>query len=640
MGIGNFLPCVLGSAGDKVSLLSISYSKEEGIVRDTSNSEDDNVTPAAAAAAVTSGTKRRGGHDEGGERPTKRRRKQSRPLRLGVDISQFIWNAIYYCSADLGDDRHLTNHGRADLAREDQDRQEQRRKEKEEEYIARCTDIVLTRFRKLQDQIANANILVVFDGKSPPIKSPTSKKRREERRKYQNQRDQPLIDPNADPTEANAERGRAFRRSGADGEQYAAIQSQLQHVLRQLQIPFLVAPYEADGQLAYLSDKGYIDSILTEDSDLIAHGCKSILYKTDVPNGTAILLQFGDIGAASGLNLVDFTPIMMTTLFACLDNDYIEKKLSNIGPITACEIVRKAFLSESRIGKQSHSRKNSYDCDDDEIGQSPLELVLEGLFERCTERDLTEDRRQKYEERFLSALVMYRHPIVYDPIERKCIYRRSVTTKTTTAGNDGVALDGDFELINYEPYSLLCNDIERVSKIVGEIPDGTNHTAVAEGRANLRDYRRPAVNDDDDNLEERTGQQAEDEKKRAAVPTEQEVAANNNDENHYETNTKLVESEKKRPELPIEQEADGDEAPSEVDKNGDVRGGNDYRDEARLETQPETTPPEVHKSPPRPTVLLMRREKPRNCPTEKQDASDHTTVSSIPEDGDIFEFPG
>lgn len=49
-------------------------------------------------------------------------------------------------------------------------------------------------------------------------------------------------------------------------------------------IEFIVAPYEADAQLAYLNRVGIVDFIITEDSDLLAFGAKKILYKLDFIN--------------------------------------------------------------------------------------------------------------------------------------------------------------------------------------------------------------------------------------------------------------------------------------------------------------------------------------------------------------------
>ena len=38
----------------------------------------------------------------------------------------------------------------------------------------------------------------------------------------------------------------------------------------------VVAPYEADAQLAYLVKEGIAQVVITEDSDLLAFGCKKV----------------------------------------------------------------------------------------------------------------------------------------------------------------------------------------------------------------------------------------------------------------------------------------------------------------------------------------------------------------------------
>lgn len=52
--------------------------------------------------------------------------------------------------------------------------------------------------------------------------------------------------------------------------------------MRSESVEFIVSPYEADAQLAYLSTlddgQGGIAAVITEDSDLIAYGCKDVRY--------------------------------------------------------------------------------------------------------------------------------------------------------------------------------------------------------------------------------------------------------------------------------------------------------------------------------------------------------------------------
>ncbi|GLU18314.1 hypothetical protein SLE2022_346200 [Rubroshorea leprosula] len=75
-----------------------------------------------------------------------------------------------------------------------------------------------------------------------------------------------------------------------------AMAHQLIQVLRSENIEYVVAPYEADAQLAYLasldSEKGGVVAVITEDSDLIAYSCPSIMFKMDrYGNGEELLLK-------------------------------------------------------------------------------------------------------------------------------------------------------------------------------------------------------------------------------------------------------------------------------------------------------------------------------------------------------------
>ena len=49
--------------------------------------------------------------------------------------------------------------------------------------------------------------------------------------------------------------------------------------LHNLGVDVVVAPYEADAQLAFFSKANIAQIIITEDSDLIVFGCEKILFK-------------------------------------------------------------------------------------------------------------------------------------------------------------------------------------------------------------------------------------------------------------------------------------------------------------------------------------------------------------------------
>lgn len=47
-------------------------------------------------------------------------------------------------------------------------------------------------------------------------------------------------------------------------------------VLRQENVQYVVAPYEADAQLVFLALNRHVDFVITEDSDLIVYGCPQV----------------------------------------------------------------------------------------------------------------------------------------------------------------------------------------------------------------------------------------------------------------------------------------------------------------------------------------------------------------------------
>ena len=53
-------------------------------------------------------------------------------------------------------------------------------------------------------------------------------------------------------------------------------------------IEYVVAPYEADSQLAYLSKIGKVDYVLTEDSDLLPFGADRVIFKRGTSGNTPL----------------------------------------------------------------------------------------------------------------------------------------------------------------------------------------------------------------------------------------------------------------------------------------------------------------------------------------------------------------
>ncbi|RHY01946.1 hypothetical protein DYB25_000925 [Aphanomyces astaci] len=115
----------------------------------------------------------------------------------------------------------------------------------------------------------NITPVVVFEGAGMPTKAATSARREHDRQKHM------MRGLNLHATHDLVESGKAFARSlkitGAMGRK-------LRRTLLRVHptIECIVAPYEADAELAHLSLTNYVDIVISEDSDLIPYGCATV----------------------------------------------------------------------------------------------------------------------------------------------------------------------------------------------------------------------------------------------------------------------------------------------------------------------------------------------------------------------------
>jgi 5'-3' exonuclease len=399
------------------------------------------------------------------------------PLRVAIDVSTWIHRACFTHSDMLADEKHLNNYGRATLLLQDEQNQLQSFEEGETpatgppisekekqllDFVSKSCSTVIENIKSFQES-TKAEVLVVLDGATPPIKATTVAERNAKRKIEQVYRDLPVDTTAQSPILER--RLQANRRSGA-GEHYGTVIEAIIISLRSNKIPFIVAPYEADAQLAFLQIKGCVDLIIADDSDLVVYGLASpLLYRISKNSeGTfsrGVLLRKNDLSASfpgcfpkNPFDLMDFSPPMMACLFASLGCDYC-RKLRGIGTAMACRLVRAAFFPT-----KPSSTENS--C-------CPLERLLKSLLDATWDRStLTEDERIDFQRDFLAAVFMYRHAMVFDPIEVGC---RSMIPLS----------QAEVELASYGPYAAILRNEYRVSQIIGRSfpPQIASH--IAEG---------------------------------------------------------------------------------------------------------------------------------------------------------------
>lgn len=106
----------------------------------------------------------------------------------------------------------------------------------------------------------------------------------------------------------------------------------------------MVAPYEADAQMAYLERIGIVDGIITEDSDLLVFGCRRVLFKLDAVSSSITYISRDDFGsvttADAGISLLGWTDSQFRAMAILSGCDYLPS-IPGVGLKTAWALLRK-----------------------------------------------------------------------------------------------------------------------------------------------------------------------------------------------------------------------------------------------------------------------------------------------------------
>ena len=103
--------------------------------------------------------------------------------------------------------------------------------------------------------------------------------------------------------------------------------------------PFVIAPYEADAQIADLYNRKVIDFAISEDSDLLVFGCEKVLFKLD-KSGHGQFIDLSKMQLNRKPNLQGFTMEMFQNMCILAGCDYL-KPLRGLGIMKASTIVHK-----------------------------------------------------------------------------------------------------------------------------------------------------------------------------------------------------------------------------------------------------------------------------------------------------------
>ena len=191
----------------------------------------------------------------------------------------------------------------------------------------------------------------------------------------------------------------------------------------------IVAPYEADAQLAYLSHSNYVAAVISEDSDLLVFGCKRVLYKMD-NTGHGMEIKLRNLAANTDPSFHGWTHSQFQQMAVLAGCDYLPS-LPQLGIKKAHTLIKTAKDWHRAIKK----------------------LRLEGKVRVYEE----------YERDFECALLCFQHQRVWEPVQR-CV--RHLTELTVEVAE------------RYANLSFLGPEVE--PEVAQRIADGEVHPTTLE----------------------------------------------------------------------------------------------------------------------------------------------------------------
>ncbi|UMM25641.1 hypothetical protein L5515_005377 [Caenorhabditis briggsae] len=231
------------------------------------------------------------------------------------------------------------------------------------------------------------HVVMVFDGRPLPAKKSTNDDRREMREKRKEHAEMLLA--------------KGKEREARDHYRLATtisaeiVEKTIDFFRKIRNVDVVVAPYEADAQLAYLMQSKLVDAVVTEDSDLIVFGCETIYFKWQSVTGDCSVYQKSDLkkcfSGELGGEKFDFVKFRRICILAGCD--YLQSGLPGVGLATAVK-----FFSLTSI--------------------KDLRTLLRKIPSYLKNPKLKEHVNEEFIRGFERAENTFKHQIVFDPRER------------------------------------------------------------------------------------------------------------------------------------------------------------------------------------------------------------------------------
>jgi len=241
-------------------------------------------------------------------------------------------------------------------------------------------DFCLRKIEELQKY--NIRPIFVFDGRNLPAKAEVDEQRKANRQKAKDEIDKLIA-------KGDSKTAYKFMSRIIDVSQEMA--RQLIDKLIEMNIDYIVAPYEADVQISYLVCNGFAHFAISEDSDLILYGCKYVFYKLSNEN-TGVLYRNDKVLESLGDDAEKFDFVRFRRMCILSGCDYLSN-LSGVG-------LKKSQKFFSKITNNNNIEKD--------LEKIPTILNMKKL-----------TVPKEYIKKFIEAENVFNHQLVYCPKEKK-----------------------------------------------------------------------------------------------------------------------------------------------------------------------------------------------------------------------------
>ncbi|NXC92840.1 EXO1 Exonuclease, partial [Certhia familiaris] len=295
------------------------------------------------------------------------------------------------------------------------------------------TDFYVAFCMKLVHMLLSFGIkpILVFDGCTLPSKKEVEKARRERRQASLLKGKQLLQEGRL--SEARECFGRSINITHAMAHEVIK-------AARAQGIDCIVAPYEADAQLAYLNKIGMVQAIITEDSDLLAFGCKKVFLKID-KFGNGLEIDQTRLGNCKQLGNV-FTEEKFRYMCILSGCDYLPS-IHGIGLAKACKLLK--------------------------LANNPDIIKVIKKMGQYLKMNITVP--EEYIQGFTRANNTFLYQLVFDPVHRKLVplnaYEDDIDPETLTYAGRHVGDDTAFQI------AIGNIDINTMEQIDNYNPDMT-----------------------------------------------------------------------------------------------------------------------------------------------------------------------